>query len=354
MNPRGGSRQTFTQGPIGTTEPGGSPPVSPTLPWARGLRTVLRSAPLLAGIAILGFFVAVAALSSTWYPGDPAFLPAHLQTTTDCVLPPGPTLRLVPFQWGSHPLGVTGIAGFDVLQGLVMGTRWDLALIALIVLPAAVVGGVVGTVAGGLGGWLDDVLAGLTDVFLAVPEFVLTLVALVFFLPLVAPADRLWAFALILNLALWAPYARGVQARARAVATLPFVEAARAAGATRRRLLFRHVLPNSLFPIFSQIPTTVATILVLLGGLQYAVVEYFSAASKTPCQVLPAALTVLPSPQFPEWTWVMANGAAAWLPSSSGLDPWWGYTFPALWILLFGLGVTLLSDGLIQRWEPRT
>jgi peptide/nickel transport system permease protein len=314
---------------------------------------LLGSPPLLAGLVILGFFLGIAILSSNWYPGNPAFLPAHLQTTRECLLPPGPTLRLVPFEWGSHPLGVTGIAGFDVLQGLIMGSRWDLALIALIVFPAALVGGVVGTVAGGMGGWLDDVLAGLTDVFLAVPEFVLTLVALIFFLPLVPPPDRLWTFALILNLVLWAPYARGVQARARSVATRPFVEAARASGATKNRVLFRHILPNSLFPIFSQIPTTVATIFILLGGLQYAVVEYFSANSLYPCQVLPAALSVLPSPQFPEWTWVMANGAAAWLPSASGLDPWWGYTFPAFWILLFGLGVTLLCDGLAQLSNPR-
>ncbi len=321
--------------------------------WARDLRQLFSSPPLLAGLAILAAFVGIALLSSVWYPGNPAFLPAHLQTTRDCVVPPGPTLRLFPFHWGSHPLGETGIAGFDVLQGLVMGTRWDLALVALIVVPAALVGSVVGTIAGGLGGWLDDLLAGLTDVFLSVPEFVLTLVALTFFLPLVSPPDRFWTFALILNLVLWAPYARGVQARARSVATRPFVEAARASGATKRRVLFRHILPNSLFPVFSQIPTTVATIFVLLGGLQYAVVEYFAANAIYPCQVLPATLSVLPSPQFPEWTWVMANGAASWLPSASGLDPWWAYTFPAIWILAFGLGVTLLCDGLAQLADRR-
>ncbi len=316
----------------------------------RALRALLENPPLLSGLAILGFFVVVGSFSSLWYPGNPAFLPAHLQTGRFCLLPPGPTLQFFPFRWGAHPLGVTGTAGFDVLQGLVMGTRWDLALVALIVIPAALVGGLLGTVAGGLGGWLDDLLAGLTDVFLSIPEFVLTFVALVYFLPLVPGTDRLWTFALLLNLVLWAPYARGVQARARSVATRPFVEAARAAGARPRRVLFRHIFPNSLFPIFSQIPTTVATIFVLMGGLQYAVVEFSSPAV---CRALPSVLPILPSAQFPEWTWVLANGAAAWLPSASGLDPWWGYTFPAFWILLFGLGVTLLCDGLSHETSSR-
>jgi ABC-type dipeptide/oligopeptide/nickel transport system permease subunit len=305
-------------------------------------------------LAILGFFVVVGSLSSLWYPGDPAFLPAHLQSGRFCVVPPGPTLQLLPLRWGAHPLGVTGTAGFDVLQGLVMGTRWDLALVALVVLPAALAGGLLGAIAGGLGGWFDDLLASLTDVFLSVPEFVLTLAALLFFLPMVPSNDRLWTFALLLNVVLWAPYARGVQARARSVAAQPFVEAARASGARPRRLLFRHILPNSLFPILSQIPTTVATIFVLLGGLLYVNIE-ISITSPVPiCDFLPNVLPILPSAQFPEWTWVLANGAAAWVPGSSAVNPWWGYTFPALWILLFGLGVTLFCDGLSQALSPQS
>jgi peptide/nickel transport system permease protein len=336
--------------PAGPHEEGPETPPRPPSLLYRTLRALLDNPALSAGLAILGFFVVVGSFSSVWYPGDPTFLPAHLQTGRSCVLPPGPTLHFLPFHWGAHPLGVTGTAGFDVLQGLVMGTRWDLSLVALIVVPAALIGGVLGTLAGGLGGWADDLLASVTDVFLSIPEFVLTLVALVYFLPLVPGADRLWTFALILNLVLWSPYARGVQARARSVAAQPFVEAARAAGARPRRILFRHILPNSTFPILSQVPTTVATIFVLMGGLQYAVVEFFSSSS---CMSLPTVLPVLPSAQFPEWTWVFANGAAAWLPSASGLDPWWGYTFPALWILLFGLGVTLFCDGLARHLSLR-
>jgi peptide/nickel transport system permease protein len=285
--------------------------------------------------------VALALLSGVIYPGDATYLPSHLQQGITCPEPIAPTWTLYPFHPGAWPLGQTGSWGFNVLQGLVLGTPWDLLLLTLVIVPSVLIGLVLGVLAGGLGGWPDDLLMGVTDIFLSVPEFLLTLIALGFLLALVPDDQRLFTFGILLVVVLWAPYARTVRSRARAVAALPFVESARAAGAGRARILARHILPASLFPVFAQIPTTLATVLLLLGGLQYA-----NLAQHAYSCVSPATPIFLPSATFPEWTWVMANGASAWLPASSGLDPWWGYAFPALWIFLFGLGVMLVCDGL--------
>jgi hypothetical protein len=92
-------------------------------------------------------------------------------------------------------------------------------------------------------------------------------------------------------------------------------------------------------------PTTLATVLLLLGGLPYAslVGDTLLCTGELPTILFP----ILPSVNFPEWTWILANGAYGWVPSST-VNLWWGSIFPALWILLFGLGVTLTCDGLNQ------
>ena len=330
------------------SERGGPERLRRTL-WERRLGALAATPSLWAGLAILGFYTVVGLFAPVWYPGNPSYLPAHLVSGQVCPVPQGPTLSLWPFALGAHPLGMTGGMGFDVLEGLVKGTPFDLLLLSVVILPSVSVGILVGTVAGTRGGLVDDLLMLLTDVFLSVPEFILTLVALLFILPRVPPGQELTAFGLILNLVLWAPFARLVRARARSVREMPFVEAARASGAGRGRIIRRHILPNSVFPVLAQVPTTLATVLLLLGGLQFAHLTSLPYACQGAVQPL-----FLPSPNFPEWTWVMANGAWAWLPSSSGLNPWWGYTFPAFWILLFGLGVTLTCDGLNRFLSRQT
>ncbi len=329
-------------GPGGTETPSaGGPEPSARFRWPWG-----ANYPLLVGLLVLGSFVAVAVLSlMVWYPHNIAYLPDHVSHSNVCLPLTPPTLQLAPFSPGAYPLGITGGLGFNVLKGLVMATPWDLAFLTVIVAPAILVGSLVGTLAGGSGGWVDDALMVLSDVFLAVPEFVVALLAALVLLNYLPEGDRLWVFALVLNLVLWAPYARVVRARARLVATLPFVEAARAVGASSRRIFTVHLLPNSVYPVFAQIPTTLATVLLLLGGLQYAslVGDTLLCTGELPTILFP----ILPSVNFPEWTWILANGAYGWVPSST-VNPWWGAIFPALWILLFGLGVTLTCDGLNQ------
>ncbi len=306
-----------------------------------------RTPSLIAGIVLLGIYAGVGALSPLLYPGNPAVLPIHVGTGFACPTISGPTFSLWPLQGGAFPLGETGGLGFNVLQGLVKGTPYDLLLLTEIIVPAVLVGLLVGTLAGLRGGILDDVLMALTDSFLAVPEFVVVALASIYVLDVVNPADRLWVFGLLVLSVVWAPYARVVRARARTVAQLPFVEAARASGASGSRLMIRHVLPNSVYPVFAQVPTTLASVLTILGGLQYA----YTLINPALCHGLvapplaPPPLPFLPSFNFPEWTWVLANGATAWTPLASA-NPWWGVVFPALWILVFGLGVILTCDGL--------
>jgi peptide/nickel transport system permease protein len=317
------------------------------------LRLLASTPSLVAGVAILAFFAGVAALSPLLYPGNPTSLPDHPGSGESCPVVPGPSLTLFPFHVGPNPLGQTAGLGFDVLQGLVRATPWDLLLLLEVLLPAVLIGIFIGSYAGYRGGFVDDTLMALTDTFLAIPEFVVVLLAALYILTWVNPDLRIWVFGLLFLLVVWAPYARTVRARARVVAALPFVEAARASGGSDRRVLFRHVIPNSLYPVFAQVPTTLAAVLAILGGLQYG----YTITNPGLCLGLvtepfaPPPLPLINSPTFPEWTWILSNGASGW-EFGTGYNPWWGVVFPALWILLFGLGVILTCDGLNRALSP--
>jgi peptide/nickel transport system permease protein len=305
---------------------------------------------LVAGVSILGFFAVVGALSPWLYPGDPTTLSTHVGAGYSCPAIASPTLTFFPFHTGPYPLGQTGGLGFNVLEGLVKGTPWDLLLLLEVAVPALVMGLLLGSYAGFRGGLIDDVLMAVTDAFLAVPEIVVVLLASLFVLGYLDPSYRLWVFGLLFLLVAWAPYARSVRAQARIVSTQPYVESSRASGGTDRWVLFRHILPNSLYPVFAQIPTTLAGVLAILGGLQYA---YVISNPNLCVGTGPPPLPLLNAPNFPEWTWTLANGASAWTFGTAN-NPWWGTVYPALWILLFGLGVILTCDGLGRLTSSRS
>jgi ABC-type dipeptide/oligopeptide/nickel transport system permease subunit len=130
------------------------------------------------------------------------------------------------------------------------------------------------------------------------------------------------------------------------VADEPYVEAARASGARPWRILRRHVLPNSVFPVLAQVPVDVYNIFFVLSAFPFF--ECFSGLGSSRGGLVTVTQSPLPSPSFPEWGNLLANGACwGWsiLPS---LNQWWGYAFPAAAIFGFGLAVTLACDGLLR------
>ena len=146
--------------------------------------------------------------------------------------------------------------------------------------------------------------------------------------------DHLLVFGLLFGAILWPYYARPVRALALEVSRERYVEAARAAGASGRRLVARHVLPNSLAPIFAQAPIDVYTVFFVL-----TVFPFLGCFSPIP------TLSVLPTTAFPEWGNLLALGACHGWSVLGGVGFWWMYTFPLAAIVVFGLGVSLLCDG---------
>jgi peptide/nickel transport system permease protein len=140
-----------------------------------------------------------------------------------------------------HPLG-TDQLGRDLLVRILEGTRLSLAIVLVAGAISAVLGTLLGLVAGYFGGWIDALIMRLVDIQLAIPFILLILLVVAVVGPSVAN------LILVLGITGWAVFARVARARTLEVRELEYVEAARALGMPTLRILQRHVLPNILTP----------------------------------------------------------------------------------------------------------
>lgn len=226
------------------------------------------------------------------------------------------------FAWPTpgHILGTDNF-GRDLWSRLVYGARVSLSIAIISVACAAVVGTVVGLVSGYFGGWVDQVLMRITDIFLGFPPLVLALAIVA----VMGPGITNISFAIII--VTWTEYARVVRATTLVLREQNYVRAARALGASPVRILFREVLPNAFGPI----------IVLASLGLGTAII------SESALSFLGFGLP----PPTPTWGWTLAYGTRfirdePWLSIISGAT-----------IMITVLGFNLLGDGLRDILDPR-
>ncbi len=334
-----GRRRALPPPPPGRL-PADGPPPRFRRPLVERFRYLGGNPELWAGAIVLALFAGAAAfaLGSDGAAIDRLPLVAGLVT-------PGPAAG----PSAAHPLGVLHVAsgGIDELRALVQAAPFDLGIVGGILGGAALVGLLLGGVAGAReGGGLDLAVTFFTDLLAGVPPFLLATILLVNVEVFLRPAAYLPVFVLLYVLVLWPAYARLVRARAREVAQRPFVEAAEASGAGAVRVLRRHILPNSYAPVLAQMPPDVAGIFFVLTVFPF--LACFGAPSGNPVYPL---LTPLPNGVFPEWGYLLAQGTChGW--SVAGVGAWWMYAFPAATIALFGLAVALACDG-VEKYLAR-
>ena len=226
------------------------------------------------------------------------------------------------FAWPTpgHILGTDNF-GRDLWSRLVYGARVSLSIAIISVACAAVVGTVVGLVSGYFGGWVDQLLMRITDIFLGFPPLVLALAIVA----VMGPGITNISFAIII--VTWTEYARVVRATTLVLREQNYVQAARALGASPARILFREVLPNAFGPI----------IVLASLGLGTAII------SESALSFLGFGLP----PPTPTWGWTLAYGTRfirdePWLSIISGAT-----------IMITVLGFNLLGDGLRDILDPR-
>jgi peptide/nickel transport system permease protein len=231
---------------------------------------------------------------------------------------------LVPPMWiaggsGAHPLGTDNL-GRDLLARIIWGSRVSAIVGVCVVAIGGSIGVTAGLLAGYRRGWVDAVIARITDVQLAFP-LVLLAVAIV---AVVGPG--LWTVIAAIGLTSWVQYVRVVRAETLSLRERDFIAAAEAAGATSPRILGRHLLPN------------VASVAIVLGTFEIA-----------RAVVLESSLSFLGlgvPPTTPSWGGMLADGRQY-------LDTaWWVALFPGLAIMIAVMGVNLLGDGLRDALDP--
>ena len=177
-------------------------------------------------------------------------------------------MRLTPPAWmqgGSwtYPLGTDGL-GRDVASNMIYGLRVSLLAGIVSVAISVVLGGVTGLVAGAAGdGWFDAILMRLVDIQLSIPVVLIALAVLAL------TGRGLGKVILVIGLVGWAQYARLVRASVLAERQKDYVLAARLLGASRTRVIFRHLLPNVLGPLFVQVSVDIPRAVELEASLSF-------------------------------------------------------------------------------------
>jgi len=220
----------------------------------------------------------------------------------------------------THLLG-TDELGRDLLSRIIWGSRVSLKVGFVAVGIAIVIGIVIGAIAGFYGGKVDAILMRFVDIMLAFPTFFLILAVIAILEP------NIFTIMAVIGITSWMEVARLVRAEFLSLKERDFVGAARAVGVSDTRLIFRHILPNALSPVFVAATFGVAGAILIESGLSF--------------------LGLGVQPPDPSWGNILTAG-------KDNIEiAWWLSVYPGLAILITVLSYNLVGEGLRDALDPR-
>jgi ABC-type dipeptide/oligopeptide/nickel transport system permease subunit len=223
----------------------------------------------------------------------------------------------------SHPFGTNAI-GNDMFAQVMAGVQKDIEIALTVAAMATLIGVTVGAIAGYYRGWIDSVLMRFVDLVLVLP----VLAVLIVLSNKLAKQSSNWlGLAVIIGLLSWTYVARLVRADFMSLRERDFVEASRALGATNRRIIVKHMLPNAVGPIIVNATLTVALSIIFESTLSFL------------------GLGVQP-PQ-------VSLGLLVNQGQDSATTEWWLFVFPVAFLIILILSIFLIGDGLREAFDPK-
>ena len=260
---------------------------------------------MLTGSGIVLLLMVVSMLAPWIAPYDPG------QINLNNVLAPPSADHL----FGTDPLGR------DVFSRMIYGARISLKVGFVATGLAIIIGTVLGAVSGYYGGWIDSVIMRVVDIMLCFPTFFLILAVIAFLEP------SIWNIMIVIGLTGWMGVTRLVRADFISLKERDFVNAARAIGASDSRIIFMHILPNSMASILVAATLGIAGAILTESALSF--------------------LGIGVQPPTPSWGNILTAG-------KDNIDiAWWLSLYPGLAILITVVGYNLLGEGIRDLFDPR-
>ncbi|MDD3367466.1 MAG: ABC transporter permease [Lachnospiraceae bacterium] len=212
--------------------------------------------------------------------------------------------------------------GRDIFTRVIYGARVSIWAAVLAVGLALIIGVPLGAIAGSIGGKVDNVIMRITDVFLSFPPLLLA-IALVALL-----GSSLTNATIAIAISWWPWYTRLVRGQAISVKERKFVQAAETIGTSRMKIIFKHILPNTISPIIVQASMDMGGVILTVASL-----SFWGLGAQAP---------------MPEWGLMISNGQS-YFP-----DKWWCCIFPGIAIFITVLCFNLLGDAVREILDPKT
>lgn len=286
----------------------------------RAWKTLKRKPMSLLGFGLIGFFLVVAVSAPLLAPPEQGSRDAYIIPQTGYSPDPVRPSK-------DHWFGTTE-QQYDLYYGMVWGTRTAFSVALKVVGFSVFVGILLGGAAGFYGGWVDELLMRFTDVILAFPDIVLAVVIVA------VRGPSLENVMVAVTAVSWPSYARLMRGDVLSVKERDFVAAARAIGASDARILFRHIIPNSIYPVLVVASLSMGRIVITAAALSF--------------------LGLGAPVGYADWGQLISL-SRNWILGSSGnpFEYWHTVFIPGIAIFLFVLGWNLLGDAARDILDPR-
>ncbi|WP_061961875.1 ABC transporter permease [Demequina flava] len=281
-------------------------------------RRFFRHKGAIAGLAVL-VFITLLAFTSIGIGPIPGWWDQDFTKTGTVVNGGKPTMGF--FHFGEHPFG-QDTTGRDYFALVMRGTQISLVIAFVVGILSTIIGTIIGAVAGYFRGWAESLLMRITDLFIIIPLLVFAAV-----LGSIASGAGIWALAVVLAAVTWTGLARLVRGEVLSLREREFVAAAQAIGTGNWRIIFRHILPNTIGVIIVATTFAIASAILLETSLS------FLGFGVQPPDISLGSLISDYQTAFTSRPWL--------------------FWFPGVFILAIALSVNFIGDGLRDAFDPR-